>query len=126
MPNTTCRMCCARWESLTFRSCPMLFCPILFDNACPHTSSISQHALRGVQMLQWPACSPDISPMEHVSDVIGRRLQTLPLPRTNEKLWQMVEREWRTIPQDTIRTLIDSVPRRVSSCIAARGSSTSY
>ncbi|GFT36371.1 transposable element Tc1 transposase [Trichonephila clavipes] len=73
-------------------------------------------------MLPWPAYSPDLSPIEHVWDVIGRRLQTLPLPRMNDQLWQMVEREWRTIPQDTIRTLIDSV----SSCIAARGGSTSY
>ncbi|GFW43116.1 transposable element Tc1 transposase [Trichonephila clavipes] len=69
-------------------------------------------------MLSWPAYSPDLSPIEHVRDVIGRRLQTLPLPRTNDQLWQMVEREWRTIPQGTIHTLIDSVPRRVSSCIA--------
>ncbi|GFT02523.1 transposable element Tcb1 transposase [Trichonephila clavipes] len=88
------------------------------ENAHPHTSRISQHVLRGVHMLLWPAYLPDLSPIEHVWDVIGRRLQTLPLPRTNDPLWQMVEREWRTIPQDTIRTLIDSVPRRVSSCIA--------
>ncbi|GFX24790.1 transposable element Tcb1 transposase [Trichonephila clavipes] len=77
------------------------------NNARPHTSRISQHALRGVQMLPWPAYSPDLSPIEHVWDVIGRHLQTLPLPHTNDPLRQMVEREWRTIPQDTIRTLID-------------------
>ncbi|GFT77657.1 transposable element Tcb1 transposase [Trichonephila clavipes] len=77
-------------------------------------------------MFPWPAYYPDLSPIEHVWDVIGRRLQTLPLPRTNDQLWQMVERKWRTIPQDTIRTLIDSVPRRVSSCIAARVDSTFY
>ncbi|GFY28996.1 transposable element Tc1 transposase [Trichonephila clavipes] len=63
------------------------------DNARPHTVRISQHAIRGVQMLPWPAYSPDLSPIEHVWDVIGRRLQTLPLPRTNDPLWQMVERE---------------------------------
>ncbi|GFT89176.1 transposable element Tc1 transposase [Trichonephila clavipes] len=98
------------------------------DNAHPHTDRISQHALRGVQMLPRPAYSPDLSPIEHVWDVLGCRLQTLPLPlpRTNDQLWQMVEREWRTFPQDTIRTLIDSVPRRVSSCIVTRGGSTSF
>ncbi|GFY30073.1 transposable element Tcb2 transposase [Trichonephila clavipes] len=89
------------------------------DNVRPYTARISQHAQRGVQMLLWPAYSPDLSPIEHVWGDIGRHLQTLPLPRTNDPLWQTVEREWRTIPQDTIRTLIDSVPRRVSSCIAA-------
>ncbi|GFY32247.1 transposable element Tcb2 transposase [Trichonephila clavipes] len=99
---------------------------IMQDNAPPHTAHISQHDLRGVQMLPWPAYSPDLSPIEYVWDVIGRRLQTLPLPRTNDQLWEMLEREWRTIPQDTMRTLIDSVPRRVSWGIVARGGSTSY
>ncbi|GFW28706.1 transposable element Tc1 transposase [Trichonephila clavipes] len=96
------------------------------DNAHPHTARISQHALRGVQMLPWTAYSPDLSPMEHLWDVIGCRLKTLTLPCTNDQLWQMVEMEGRTIPQDTICILIDSVPRRVSSCIAAHGGSTSY
>jgi transposase len=96
------------------------------DNARPHTARISQNALQGVQMLPWPAYSPDLSPIEHVWDTIGRRLQTLPLPRSEDDLWQMVDREWRNIPQDNIRTLIDSVPRRVCSCIALRGAPTSY
>ncbi|KFM59999.1 Transposable element Tc1 transposase, partial [Stegodyphus mimosarum] len=84
------------------------------DNARPHSARICQHALQGIQMLPWPPYSPDLSPIEHVWDVIGRRLQTLPLPRSEDELWQMVEREWRAIPQDTIRTVIDSMPRRVS------------
>ncbi|KFM75422.1 Transposable element Tcb1 transposase, partial [Stegodyphus mimosarum] len=127
-------------------------------NARPRNDRICQHALQGIQMLPWPPCSPDLSPIEpvwdvigrhlqtlsciqmlpwplyspdlspieHVWDVIGRRLQTLPLPRSEDELWQMVERKCRAIPQDTIRTLIDSMPRRVSSCIAVRGGPTSY
>ncbi|GFV97084.1 transposable element Tcb2 transposase [Trichonephila clavipes] len=35
------------------------------DNARPHTARISQHALRGAQMLPWPLYSPDLSPIEH-------------------------------------------------------------
>ncbi|KFM57473.1 Transposable element Tcb1 transposase, partial [Stegodyphus mimosarum] len=91
----------------------------------PHSARICQHALQGIQMLLWPPYSPDLSPIEHVWDVIGRRLQILPLPRSEDELRQMVEREWRSIPQDTIRTLIDSMPRRVSSCIAVRANSPS-
>ncbi|KFM63364.1 Transposable element Tc1 transposase, partial [Stegodyphus mimosarum] len=90
------------------------------------SSRICQYALQGIQMLPWPPYSPNLSPIEHMWDGIGRRLQTLPLPRSEDELWQMVEREWRAIPQDTIRTLIDSMPRRVSSCIAVRGGPTSY
>ncbi|UYV73116.1 hypothetical protein LAZ67_10001869 [Cordylochernes scorpioides] len=75
------------------------------DNARPHTVRISQQALQDVQMLPWPPYSPDLSPIEHVWDIIGRRLHALPQPRSEDELWQMVEREWRAIPQDAIRTL---------------------
>ncbi|UYV66867.1 K02A2.6-like, partial [Cordylochernes scorpioides] len=91
------------------------------DNARPHTARISQPDLQDVQMLPWPPYSPDLSPIEHVWDIIGRRLHALPQPRSEDELWQMVEREWRAIPQDAIRTLIDSLPRRVAACIAVRG-----
>ncbi|UYV74697.1 Transposase, partial [Cordylochernes scorpioides] len=90
------------------------------DNARPHTARISQQALQDVQMLPWPPYSPDLSPIEHVWDIIGRRLHALPQPRSEDELWQMVEREWRAIPQDVIRTLIDSLPRRVAACFAVR------
>ncbi|UYV68823.1 GPRMGL2 [Cordylochernes scorpioides] len=90
------------------------------DNARPHTARISQQALQDVQMLPWPPYSLDLSPIEHVWDIIGRRLHALPQPRSEDELWQMVEREWRAIPQDAIRTLIDSLPRRVAACIAVR------
>ncbi|UYV73961.1 hypothetical protein LAZ67_11001607 [Cordylochernes scorpioides] len=90
------------------------------DNARPHTARISQQALQDVQMLPWPPYSPDLSSIEHVWDIIGRRLHALPQPRSEDELWQMVEREWRAIPQDAIRTLIDSLPRRVAACIAVR------
>ncbi|UYV83350.1 hypothetical protein LAZ67_23000733 [Cordylochernes scorpioides] len=93
------------------------------DNARPHNARISQQALQDVQMLPWPPYSPDLSPIEHVWDIIGRRLHALPQPRSEDELWQMVEREWRAIPQDAIRTLIDSLPRRVAACIAVRENS---
>ncbi|UYV75674.1 Transposase [Cordylochernes scorpioides] len=96
------------------------------DNARPHTARISQQALQDVQMLPWPPYSPDLSPIEHVWDIIGRRLHALPQPRSEDELWQMVEREWRAIPQNAIRTLIDSLPRRVAACIAVRGGPTCY
>ncbi|UYV77921.1 Transposase [Cordylochernes scorpioides] len=84
--------------------------------------------LQGVPnaLYQQPPYSPDLSPIEHVWDIIGRRLHALPQPRSEDELWQMVEREWRAIPQDAIRTLIDSLPRRVAACIAVRGGPTCY
>ncbi|GFU71279.1 DDE_3 domain-containing protein [Trichonephila clavipes] len=36
------------------------------DNARPHTARFSQDFLSNFQTLPWPACSPDLSPVEHV------------------------------------------------------------
>ncbi|UYV63297.1 hypothetical protein LAZ67_2003685 [Cordylochernes scorpioides] len=63
------------------------------DNARPHTARISQQALQDVQMLPWPPYSPDLSPIEHVWDIIGRRLHALPQPRSEDELWQMAEKD---------------------------------
>ncbi|UYV81544.1 hypothetical protein LAZ67_20001491 [Cordylochernes scorpioides] len=61
------------------------------DNARPHTARISHQALQDVQMLPWPPYSPELSPIEHVWDIIGRRLHALPQPRSEDELWQMLE-----------------------------------
>ncbi|KFM74584.1 Transposable element Tcb1 transposase, partial [Stegodyphus mimosarum] len=61
------------------------------DNARPHTARIvkSFFAAQQVQLLPWPACSPDMSPIEHVWDVIGRRLARDPRPVASaDELWK--------------------------------------
>ncbi|GFW94058.1 HTH_Tnp_Tc3_2 domain-containing protein [Trichonephila clavipes] len=45
------------------------------DNARPHTARLSQQCLQGYDVLPWPARSPDLSPIEHVCDALGRQLQ---------------------------------------------------
>ncbi|GFV47870.1 uncharacterized protein TNCV_3414871 [Trichonephila clavipes] len=46
------------------------------DNARPHTARLSQQCLQGYDVLPWPARSPDLSPIEHVCDALGRQLNT--------------------------------------------------
>ena len=47
------------------------------DNARPYTAAATQRALRGVQ-LPWPARSPDLSPIEHVWDMMKWELTLSP------------------------------------------------
>ncbi|GFY01595.1 uncharacterized protein TNCV_2607791 [Trichonephila clavipes] len=93
------------------------------DNARPHTARLSQQCLQGYDVLPWPARSPDLSPIEHVWDALGRQLQ--PSRDTGELTAQM-QRLWQDFPQGVISDLIESMPRRISACIAARGGFTTY
>ncbi|GFV08723.1 hypothetical protein TNCV_1851191 [Trichonephila clavipes] len=51
-------------------------------------------------------------------DALGRQLQ--PSRDTGELTAQM-QRLWQDLPQGVISDLIESMPRRISACIAARG-----
>jgi transposase len=45
------------------------------DNAGPHRARIVQHILQeAVQTIPWPAMLPDMNPIEHVWDFIGRKI----------------------------------------------------
>ncbi|GFV25078.1 DDE_3 domain-containing protein [Trichonephila clavipes] len=74
----------------------------------------SYHGLPGYQ---------DLSPIEHVWGALGRQLQ--PSRDTGELTAQM-QRLWQDLPQGVISDLIESMPRRISACIAARGGFTTY
>ncbi|GFU62068.1 transposable element Tc1 transposase [Trichonephila clavipes] len=69
------------------------------DNARPHTAGLSQQCLQGYDVLPWPSRSPDLSPIEHVCDALGRQLQ--PSRDTGELTAQM-QRLWQDLPQGVI------------------------
>ena len=68
------------------------------DNARPHVIRIVQAFFqrRRVSLLPWPARSPDLSPIEHVWDMVGRRLirQGPPAP-TLDALWTRIQPPWK-------------------------------
>ncbi|GFX10431.1 DDE_3 domain-containing protein [Trichonephila clavipes] len=77
--------------------------------------------------MDWPARSPDLNPIEHVWDFLGRRLaaRTLP-PVTIRELRLALQDEWAAMPQQLIDTLILSMGRRCEICLAVRGDHIPY
>lgn len=99
------------------------------DNAKPHTANIVTAVFReaNIQCLEWPARSPDLNPIEHLWDQLGKKIKhALRPPVTLDELSNMLVQEWEQIPQEKIQNLISSMPRRLAACIAARGGHTHY
>jgi transposase len=67
-----------------------------------------------VDLLPWPPRSPDISPIEHLWDLMGRRLTNLHNPSmTLATLKHEIQVAWDSVPQEEINHLIRSIPRSV-------------
>ncbi|GFS59941.1 transposable element Tcb1 transposase [Trichonephila clavipes] len=98
-------------------------------NARPHVAKTVKSYLdsQQVQHLHWPAYSPDMSPIEHVWDIVGRRLarDLRPVASTDE-LWLRIQTIWNTLPQADIQNLFNSMPRRVAALIAATQNTNFY
>lgn len=99
------------------------------DNARPHVARIVQDFFTDNQMdvLPWPARSPDLSPIEHLWEHLDRKIRERdPQPATRQQLIRYLQEEWDQIPAQVIRRLTDSSRRRVQACIAAAGGPTRY
>ena len=102
------------------------------DNARPHTARLTRTFLgnNNIDCLPWPARSPDLSPIEHLWDNLGRKVydpELYPLPpATLDELAARLHREWVRIPQTDIQDLLLSMGRRLTECIAKGGGHTRY
>ncbi|GFW72757.1 transposable element Tcb1 transposase [Trichonephila clavipes] len=103
--------------------------PFMDDNARPHRENIVDECLQSenITRMDWPAYSLDLNPIEHVWDMLGRRIAARQPPShlstgTSEGMLD----EWCNIPRDQIDNLIFSMPRRCKACIASSGRNTLY
>ncbi|GFX46278.1 transposable element Tc3 transposase [Trichonephila clavipes] len=99
------------------------------DNARPHRANIVDECLQSedITHMDWPAYSPDLNLIEHVWDMLGRRIVARqPPPTYPPELWRALLDEWCNIPQDQIDNLILSMPRHCKACIASSGRHTPY
>ena len=97
------------------------------DNAPAHRARCvtAFKEARGITSLPWPSCSPDLNPIEHAWDVLGKALIEHP-PENLQQLEERLVQQWDAIPQLTLNNLIHSMTRRVGAVITARGGHTRY
>ncbi|GFX30187.1 transposable element Tcb1 transposase [Trichonephila clavipes] len=72
---------------------------------CPPSEDITR--------IDWAAYSPDLNPIDHVWDMLGRRIADRQLPPTClPELRRALHDEWCNISQDQVDNFILSMPRR--------------
>ena len=97
------------------------------DNARPHRSRevTAYHQSEAVTSVIWPAMTPDLNPIEHIWDMLGRRIHALEPPVQNlRQLEATLHREWQQLSQQVIRRLTGGMKRRVEAVVQARGGYT--
>ena len=71
--------------------------------------------------------SPDLNPIEHIWDMLGRHIQARePSVQNSRQLEVALHREWQQLSQQDIRRLNEGMRCRVEAVIQARGGYTRY
>ncbi len=100
------------------------------DNDSKHTSNIVMDylAAQEYQVMEWPAQSPDLNPIENMWRLLKIRLNEHDTPpKSMNELYERVVHIWyNVITVEECRKVIDTMPRRIEECIKARGYWTSY
>ncbi|GFV97816.1 transposable element Tc3 transposase [Trichonephila clavipes] len=78
------------------------------DNARPHRTNIVDECLQSedISRMDWAAYSPDLNPIEHLWDMLCRRIASRqPSPTCLPELQRALLDEWCNIPQDDTQHL---------------------
>ncbi len=84
------------------------------DLAPAHTAKSTKSWLNdhGVGVLDWPANSPDLNPVENLWSIVKRKMRNK-RPKNADELKATVKETWASIPPQQCHKLITSKPRRI-------------
>lgn len=64
---------------------------------------------KDTEVLDWPAYLTEMSPIEHLWDVLDMRVwDSVPVPGNVGQLYVLLQEEWNNVPQAAIDNLINS------------------
>ena len=101
---------------------------LLNDNARPHVARICRQFLNrnNVNVLPWPAVSPNMNPIEHIWYYLGRKVPARWNVHNLRDLENALIQAWSNIPNVVLRRNVRSMRGRIVACINSRGGHTRY
>jgi len=99
------------------------------DNDPKHISKLAQKWFNDqeIHVLDWPAQSPDLNPIEHFWINLKHKISGYDRPATGVwELWDSTETGWEKITPEECQSLVENLPRCLQAVIRAKGGNTKY
>ena len=99
------------------------------DNDPKHTSRRAKEWFTNeeITVLNWPAQSPDLNPIEHLWHHLKLKLANYEQKATSiHQLWERCDKEWNSFTPEICCNYIKSMPDRVRAVLVAKGAQTKY
>ncbi|OWZ20081.1 Transposase, partial [Phytophthora megakarya] len=99
------------------------------DNASIHTAKVAKCYLKdqGVDVMWWPAKSPDLNPIENLWGMLARAVyENGKQYDTKEELVNAIKKAWEAIPLLKLKNLVASMKKRCMEVYRLEGLKTKY
>ena len=99
------------------------------DNASIHAAKVTKCWLqeRNIDVLEWPAVSPDLNPIENLWGILARQVYRGGRQFKNSlELKNRIRGAWQEISIETLQNLINSMPKRMFDVVLNKGKQTKY
>ena len=102
------------------------------DNASPHSAKATRDFLDNqppeMKVMEWPACSPDLSVIENMWGWLQQQVDELQRTEvlTADNFRTHVEVIWNNMPDRVHKKMWDSISTRMAQCVDRRGRHTDY
>lgn len=97
------------------------------DNASSHKAYATIELLQSMELtvIDWPANSPDLNPIENVWSILKGRIGKH-FPKTKEEVKAAIEIEWNRLKKEDVFACVQSMSERCQAVINAEGGHTKW